>query len=245
MTELDATDTDAVKGLPDADAAVIVLEGISMYLANGELKALLRTLKDKYPKLNVLMDVYTEFGAKATKYKNPINDVGVTEVHGVDYLFLSDEEFDGLEERDELLEHARYADNRYGTPALPVYDCFARGERALLDVEVKGALNVRKKCPDALLVYIVPPSAKELYERLRGRGTENMETIRKRLSRASEEVDYIDEYNCILVNDDVDVCAGQLREVIENPSAAAVYKEKNLGLALSMKDELEKLLDTI
>jgi guanylate kinase len=168
-----------------------------------------------------------------------------TEVHGVDYLFLSDEEFDGLEERDELLEHARYADNRYGTPALPVYDCFARGERALLDVEVKGALNVRKKCPDALLVYIVPPSAKELYERLRGRGTENMETIRKRLSRASEEVDYIDEYNCILVNDDVDVCAGQLREVIENPSAAAVYKEKNLGLALSMKDELEKLLDTI
>ena len=84
MAELDATDTDAVKGLPDADAAVIVLEGISMYLANGELKALLRTLKDKYPKLNVLMDVYTEFGAKATKYKNPINDVGVTEVHGVD-----------------------------------------------------------------------------------------------------------------------------------------------------------------
>ena len=84
MAELDATDTDAVKGLPDADAAVIVLEGISMYLSNGELKVLLRTLKDKYQKLNVLMDVYTEFGAKATKYKNPINDVGVTEVYGVD-----------------------------------------------------------------------------------------------------------------------------------------------------------------
>lgn len=167
------------------------------------------------------------------------------ETHGVDYLFISDEEFDKLEERDELLEHACYAGNRYGTPALPVYDCFARGERAMLDVEVEGALNVRKRCPDALLVYIIPPSADELYKRLCGRGTEDIATIRKRLTRAAEETAFIDEYNCILVNDDVDTCAEQLREIIENPSAAAAFKEKNIGLALSMKDELEKLLETI
>ncbi len=167
------------------------------------------------------------------------------EVHGVDYLFISDEEFDGLEERDELLEHARYADNRYGTPAVPIYECFARGERAMLDIEVKGALDVRKRCPDALLVYIIPPSAQELYRRLSGRGTEDVETIRKRLLRAAEETEFIPEYRCILINDDVDVCAEQLREVIENPSAAAVYKEKNIGLALSLKGDIEKLLETI
>ena len=84
MTELDATDTGKIRSLPDADAAVIVLEGISMYLTNDQLRNLILALKQKYNKINVLMDVYTVRGAEASEKKNPINDVGVTKTYGVD-----------------------------------------------------------------------------------------------------------------------------------------------------------------
>lgn len=84
MTELDATDTGKIRSLPDADAAVIVLEGISMYLTNDQLRDLILALKQKYNKINVLMDVYTVRGAEASEKKNPINDVGVTKTYGVD-----------------------------------------------------------------------------------------------------------------------------------------------------------------
>ena len=84
MQVLNAADNEQIKSLPDSDSAIIVLEGLSMYLTNDELKALITSLKDKYRKISVLMDVYTEFGAKASEKKNPINDVGVTKVYGVD-----------------------------------------------------------------------------------------------------------------------------------------------------------------
>ena len=84
MIEIDASDAAKVERLPDSGTAIVVLEGICMYLTNRQLNCLLQALGKKYPKLHILMDVYTEFGAKASKYKNPVNDVGVTELFGVD-----------------------------------------------------------------------------------------------------------------------------------------------------------------
>ena len=84
MAALDASDPSQIAALPDCETAVAVLEGLSMYLTNAQLRAFLRTLHDRYPDLHVLMDVYTEFGARASKVKNPVNDVGVTELYGVD-----------------------------------------------------------------------------------------------------------------------------------------------------------------
>ena len=84
LAALDASDPDQVKALPDADTAIAVLEGISMYLTREELHGFFRTLQEKYGELHVLADVYTVFGAKASKYKNPVNDVGVTQLYGID-----------------------------------------------------------------------------------------------------------------------------------------------------------------
>lgn len=84
MTSLDASNADDLRALPDAQCVIVVLEGISMYLTNGQLTELFRILGEKYPEVHVLMDVYTEFGAKASKYKNPVNDVGVSTLYGVD-----------------------------------------------------------------------------------------------------------------------------------------------------------------
>lgn len=86
MISMDARSPESMNALPDAECAVVILEGISMYLSNGQLHGLLEALQEKYPKVMALMDVYTEFGAKASKYKNPVNDVGVTTLYGVDHL---------------------------------------------------------------------------------------------------------------------------------------------------------------
>lgn len=86
MMELDATKPEQIGALPDSDTVILVLEGISMYLSKEQLHTFLGTLKDKYSKLHILMDVYTEFGAKASKYKNPVNEVGVTKVYGIDQM---------------------------------------------------------------------------------------------------------------------------------------------------------------
>ena len=86
MTTLNAAEPETIKALPDSDTAIIVFEGISMYLTHDQLHNFFQALQDKYPALHILMDVYTEFGAKASKYKNPINDVGVTKVYGIDNL---------------------------------------------------------------------------------------------------------------------------------------------------------------
>ena len=84
MVELDATNIPQIESLPDNQTAIVVLEGISMYLSNEQLHEFFRALQDKYETLHILMDIYTEFGAKASKYKNPLNDVGVTKIYGID-----------------------------------------------------------------------------------------------------------------------------------------------------------------
>lgn len=123
------------------------------------------------------------------------------EENGVHYHFLSQQEFEDLANHDGFLEYAGYCENRYGTPSKPVQDAIAAGRNVVLEIEVMGALQVKAKCPEAILMFILPPSMKELERRLRKRGTETEEKIQKRLAKVQEEKNYIGLYDYVVVND--------------------------------------------
>ena len=126
----------------------------------------------------------------------------------------------------------------YGTPRKYVEDKMAAGKDVILEIEIQGALNIKKKFPDALLVFIVPPTAKDLKKRLIGRGTESAEVIEKRLRRAAEESDGMDSYDYIVVNDDVDTCVEDLHSLIRSSH----FKESaNTDLVARMKQELHDM----
>jgi guanylate kinase len=132
------------------------------------------------------------------------------ELDGREYHFVSDEAFDRMIERGELLEWARFAGKRYGTPRAPVAERVAAGVPVLLEIDLEGARQVRRKVPDALLVFLAPPSWDELVRRLTGRGTEPPEVIARRLEVARTEIEAGREFDITLVNTSVpDVC-GQL-----------------------------------
>jgi guanylate kinase len=129
------------------------------------------------------------------------------ELDGREYHFVSDEAFDAMVERGELLEWARFAGKKYGTPRAPVAQRVADGVPALLEIDIEGARQVRRKVPDALLVFLSPPSWEELVRRLTGRGTEPPEVIARRLEAARTEIEAGREFDITLVNTSVeDVC---------------------------------------
>ena len=136
------------------------------------------------------------------------------EVDGREYFFISFERFREMVEHDELLEHAEYVANRYGTPRSYVNKRLEEGMNVLLDIEVQGARQVRKKMPEAVLIFIAPPSLEELERRLRGRGTDTEAAIEGRLIRARQEFQEADFYDYLIVNDDVDEAAAKLSAII-------------------------------
>lgn len=123
------------------------------------------------------------------------------EVQGEKYNFISRDEFLKMIENDELLEYNEYCGNFYGTPIKPVNDCIENGQEILLEVDVNGAYNVRKKCKDCFSIFIMPPSFEALKTRLQVRGTETEDVIEKRLTAAKEEISRANEYDYIVVND--------------------------------------------
>ena len=137
------------------------------------------------------------------------------EVHGREYFFVNFERFREMVENDELLEHAEYVANRYGTPRSYVEKRLEEGMNVLLEIEVQGARQVRKKMPEAILIFIAPPSLVELERRLRGRGTDTERAIEGRLIRARQEYQEADFYDYLIVNDDVDKAAAKLNAIIE------------------------------
>lgn len=137
------------------------------------------------------------------------------EVHGREYFFVDFERFREMVENDELLEHAEYVANRYGTPRSYVEKRLDEGMNVLLDIEVQGARQVRKKMPEAILIFIAPPSLVELERRLRGRGTDTERAIEGRLIRARQEYQEADFYDYLIVNDDIDKAAAKLNAIIE------------------------------
>jgi guanylate kinase len=135
---------------------------------------------------------------------------------GVDYFFLTADEFRASIDRGEFLEWAEYNDNLYGTPAGPVYQALAGGRSVLLEIEVKGALQVRQHAPSALFVFVRTPTFRTLEERLRGRGTESEATILRRLRKGREELAEAHWYDVQLVNDDLDLCVDAFVQVLES-----------------------------
>ncbi len=136
------------------------------------------------------------------------------EVEGEDYFFVSKKRFVEAIKNDELLEHARFVGNDYGTPRAYVEQQRALGKNVILEIEIRGAKQIMEKCPDALSIYIVPPSLEELERRLRARSTEDDETIMKRIAKAKRELKDTDSYEHIVCNDDLDVAVEEIRQII-------------------------------
>ena len=133
---------------------------------------------------------------------------------GVEYFFATREEFEKKIAEDKLIEYACYCDNYYGTPREYVEQQLEAGKDVILEIEIQGALKVKEKFPECLLLFVTPPSAAELERRLVGRGTETPEVIAKRLARASEESEGIEAYDYIVVNDDLEECVKQLHGIV-------------------------------
>ena len=132
------------------------------------------------------------------------------EVQGEKYNFVTREEFEKMIADDALLEYNIYCENYYGTPKAPVERCIESGNEIILEVDVNGAENVRKKCTDCFSVFILPPSFEVLKNRLTGRGTESPEVIEKRLEQAKAEMAKAKDYDYVVVNDDLDTAVEEL-----------------------------------
>jgi guanylate kinase len=139
------------------------------------------------------------------------------EVDGVQYHFLTDAQFDELIETDRLLEYATFAGHRYGTPRRPVEQHLAAGRPTLLEIELQGARQVRERMPDAQFVFLAPPSEHELRDRLTGRGTETGDMIETRLTRAEYELQARDEFDVVVINDDVERAAAEVVSLLSVP----------------------------
>lgn len=137
------------------------------------------------------------------------------EVDGVDYIFVNDEAFDAMIASGALLEHATYAGYRYGTPRTAVESRLQEGKVVLLDIEVQGAIQIRKSHPGAVFVMLVPPSIDELERRLRARGTEDEDAVQRRLARAREELAADTMFDIAIVNADVEQCVEDVLAFID------------------------------
>ena len=136
------------------------------------------------------------------------------EEDGREYFFITKEAFEQKIAENGLIEYARYCENYYGTPRDYVEKQLEAGRDVILEIEIQGALKIRKQFPTALLLFVMPPNVEELKHRLTGRGTETPEVIDRRLAREAEEAEGIEEYDYIVVNDDLETCVEQLHEII-------------------------------
>ena len=137
------------------------------------------------------------------------------EEEGKAYFFKTTEEFEKMIAKDDLIEYAMYVGNYYGTPKAYVEEQLRAGKDVILEIEIQGALKVKEKFPNTLLLFVTPPSAEELRKRLEGRGTETQEVIDERMKRAIEEAEYMDQYDYLVVNDELDVCVEEMHHLIQ------------------------------
>lgn len=137
------------------------------------------------------------------------------ERNGIDYHFVSEDEFARMRERGEFLEWARVFENSYGTPRGPIDAALAGGRDVIAELDIQGAMMVKRARPDARLIFIEPPSLDELAPRLRGRGTEDPSALARRLDRAYEEIKNKESYDHVIVNDDVSEAVAALLRILE------------------------------
>ena len=160
------------------------------------------------------------------------------EVDGREYFFVSKERFQQMIEEGSLVEYAQYVNHYYGTPKEYVMRQMAQGKDVILEIEIQGALKVKKRFPEALLLFVTPPSAEELCRRLVGRGTETIEVINARLRRAAEEASGMEAYDYLLINDDIDRCVEEMHSLIQLQHRRTVY---HLEFLNRMREELRHL----
>lgn len=160
------------------------------------------------------------------------------EVDGREYFFKSVEEFEKMIAKEELIEYAKYVNNYYGTPRAYVEQMLEEGKDVILEIEIQGALKVKAKFPETLLLFITPPSAEELRKRLVGRGTESMEVIESRMLRANEEAEYMHMYDYLIVNDDLKECMRDIHTIIRSEHRRCIRNENAIE---EMKEELKHL----
>ena len=162
------------------------------------------------------------------------------EKDGEDYFFVNREYFQQMIEEGRLVEYAQYVNHYYGTPRDYVEKKMAEGKDVILEIEIQGALKVKKRFPDALLIFVTPPSAGELRRRLVGRGTETIEVINARLRRAAEEASGMEAYDYLLINDEIDACVEQMHQLITLQHSKTGY---HLDFLSRMREELYHLDD--
>ncbi|MCI9023322.1 MAG: guanylate kinase [Dorea sp.] len=177
------------------------------------------------------------------KYDNYALSVSATtrnprpgETDGKEYFFKTVEEFEKMIAKDELIEYARYVDNYYGTPRAYVEEQLDAGKDVILEIEIQGALKVKEKFPDTLLLFVTPPTAEELRRRLVGRGTETMDVIDFRMKRAKEEALGMDRYDYLIINDVLEDCVREMHQIIQGEHRRSF---RNRTFIEYMKEELK------
>jgi len=160
------------------------------------------------------------------------------ETDGVEYFFKTKEEFQKMIDSEALIEYACFVNNYYGTPRAYVEEQMKAGKDVILEIEIQGARNIRRQFPDALLLFITPPTADELKRRLVGRGTETMDVIASRLKRAAEEAEGVDMYDYLVVNDDLDACVENTHQLIQLHHQKA---SRNMELIDQIRTELRTI----
>lgn len=146
------------------------------------------------------------------------------EVHGREYYFLTTEEFEQMIGEGAFYEYARYVDHYYGTPKAFVEEQLQKGKNVILEIEIQGALEIKRQNSDCLLIFLIPPSAEELKARLAGRGTESEDVIMARLRRAVDEAEGVEAYDYILENNDLEECVNRLHGLIQSAHSRAGTK---------------------
>lgn len=159
------------------------------------------------------------------------------ETDGVEYFFRTREEFEQMIAEDALIEYAQYVGNYYGTPKAYVEEQLLAGKNVILEIEIQGALKVKEKFPDTLLLFVTPPSAEELKNRLVGRGTETMDIVMSRLNRANEEAEGIEQYDYLVINDVLEDAVEEVHQIIQNEHYRVSRNETSIEM---MRNELKK-----
>ena len=158
------------------------------------------------------------------------------EVDGREYYFKTVDEFKSLIDYNGFIEWAQYVDNYYGTPRKFVEQEMAAGKNVILEIEVQGAMNIKAQYPNAILIFITTKDVDTLYERLKGRGSETDDVIKKRMTRAAEEAESMEAYEFIVVNDDIEECVDAVNSIVVSE---ACRKENNTEFMIGIKKQLD------
>ncbi|MCR6111182.1 guanylate kinase [Bacillus sp. A301a_S52] len=174
-------------------------------------------------------DTHIRYSVSATTRKSRKG-----EIEGINYFFKEKQEFERMIAENELLEYAQYVDNYYGTPRQYVEETIAAGHDVILEIEVQGALQVKKTFPEGVFIFLMPPSLKELRSRIESRGTESKDLIDSRMTVAKDEIDLMDKYDYVVENDEVESAVERIKSIV---TAENCRKERLIHLYKELVEE--------